>query len=167
MKKQTTRNILNVTQSGPSASGPGPCQPPRKSAAARPENTMMCMYSAMKNAPKRMPPYSVLYPATSSESASGRSNGIRAVSAMPAMTKITKPTNCGTTYQMWSCLLTMSTSESEPAVIATPSSDSPSETSYEISCATDRIAPRNEYFEPLAQPPSMNAYTASEPNARK
>ena len=50
----------------------------------------------------------------------------------------------------------MSTSDSEPAVIATPSSDRPSATSYEISCAAARIAPRNEYFEPDDQPPSIS-----------
>ena len=70
--------------------------------------------------------------------------------------KMQKPTNCGTTYQMWSWLLTICVSESEPAVITTPTSDSPSETSYEMSCAAERIAPRNEYFEPEAQPPSIS-----------
>ena len=39
MKKQTSRNIFSVTHSGPRPMGPGPCQPPRKSAVARPENT--------------------------------------------------------------------------------------------------------------------------------
>jgi len=43
--------------------------------------------------------------------------------------KMQKPTNCGATYQMWSWLFTISVSESEPAVITTPTSDSPSETS--------------------------------------
>ena len=80
---------------------------------------------------------------------------MRAVSARPAIRKIRKPTACGTTYHMSSWLSTMSTSESEPAVIATPSSDRPRATSYEISCAAERIAPRNEYFEPEAQPPSI------------
>ena len=65
-----------------------------------------------------------------------------------------KPTNCGTTYQMSPCVSTIVTIESEPAVIATPRSERPSATSYEISCAAERIAPRNEYFEPEAQPPS-------------
>ena len=37
----------------------------------------------------------------------------------------------------------------------TPTSASPCETSYEISWAAPRIAPRNEYFEPEDQPPSM------------
>ena len=50
----------------------------------------------------------------------------------------------------------MSTSDSDPAIIATPRSDRPSATSYEMSCAAARMAPRNEYFEPDAQPPSTS-----------
>src|SRR5918911_577272 len=119
MKRTTNTAILRTTQSGASASGPGPCQPP-----------------------------------TISASASGRSNGGRLVSAKPATMKITKPTNCGTTYHMPPCASTICVSDSDPAVRITPSSDSPSATSYEMSCAAERIAPRNEYFDPDAQPPS-------------
>ena len=46
-------------------------------------------------------------------------------------------------------------SDSVCAVKITPTSASPCETSYEMSCAAPRIAPRNEYFEPEDQPPSM------------
>src|SRR5215211_8372147 len=100
MKKNTPSDSFMSIQSGPSATGPGPCQPPRKQAAAMPEMTTISMYSAMKNEPKRMPPNSVLNPCTSSESDSGRSKGGRDVSAKPATTKIRNPTNCGTTYHM-------------------------------------------------------------------
>ena len=52
------------------------------------------------------------------------------VSATPLIRKIRKPTACGTTYQTaWPWLSTMCTSESEPAVITTPSTLSASETS--------------------------------------
>src|SRR5215212_2725449 len=155
MKKKMKAVSLTSTHSGASATGPGPCQPPRKNVTASAETTIMFMYSAMKNEPKRMPPNSVLKPPTISASASGRSNGGRLVSAKPATRKIRKPTNCGTMYHMSLCDSTIWTSDSEPAVMITPSSDSPSATSYEISCAAARIAPRNEYFEPDAQPPSM------------
>ena len=60
MKKKTPSDSLRSIQSGPSASGPGPCQPPRKQAAAMPEMITTSMYSAMKNEPKRIPPNSVL-----------------------------------------------------------------------------------------------------------
>src|SRR5919202_1828414 len=154
MKKNRKPKIFSSTQSGPSATGPGPCQPPRKNVVASAETMMMFMYSAMKNEPKRMPPNSVLKPPTISASPSGRSNGGRLVSAKPATMKMMKPTNCGTTYHMPACASTICVSDSEPAVRITPRSDSPSDTSYEISCAAERIAPRNEYFEPDAQPPS-------------
>ena len=52
--------IFKTTPSGASAVGPGPCQPPRNIVTATPEITTTLMYSAMKNEPKRMPPYSVL-----------------------------------------------------------------------------------------------------------
>ena len=60
MKRTTKANIFSSTQSGASAIGPGPCQPPKKQAVATPAITITSMYSAMKNEPKRMPPYSVL-----------------------------------------------------------------------------------------------------------
>ena len=47
--------------------------------------------SAMKKKRKRKPEYSVMYPATSSDSATGMSNGVWVSSACDAATKITKP----------------------------------------------------------------------------
>ena len=67
-----------------------------------------------------------------------------------------KPMNCGITYGRCDCALTISVSDSEPAIMITPASDRPCATSYEISCAAPRIEPRNEYFEPDAQPPSIS-----------
>ncbi len=46
----------------------------------------MLMYSACGKSANRTELYSVLYPATSSCSASGKSNGARLVSATPAIT---------------------------------------------------------------------------------
>ena len=46
----------------------------------------MFVYSARKYSAQRKPLYSVMYPATSSDSASGRSNGARLVSAIDATT---------------------------------------------------------------------------------
>ena len=86
----------------------------------------------------------------------GQSNGARAVSAVPASRKITKPTNCGTTNQVsFACTWTMSTSESDRAIRITPSTLSASETSYETSCAHVRIDPSSAYFESDDQPPMM------------
>ena len=55
----------------------------------------MLAYSAMKNAANFMLEYSVWNPATSSFSASGRSNGTRLVSANAAIMKRIKLTICG------------------------------------------------------------------------
>src|SRR3954447_19524228 len=133
MNSTMKNNILSTTQNGSSPAGPGPCQPPRKVAVAMPAMTIMLMYSAMKNEPKRMPPNSVLKPPTISESPSARSNGGRLVSAKPATRKMQKPTNCGTTYQRLPCPWTISVSDSDCACMTTPSSDRPSAISYEMS----------------------------------
>ena len=53
------------------------CQPPRNSSVARPLTANMLPYSAMKKNDQRKPLYSVWNPATSSLSASARSNGAR------------------------------------------------------------------------------------------
>ena len=55
--------------------------PPKKSRVATQATVIMFAYSAMKNMANFMEEYSVWYPATSSDSASGRSNGLRLVSA--------------------------------------------------------------------------------------
>ena len=52
---------------------------------ARAEMLTMLTYSAMKNMLHLKPEYSVWKPAPSSPSASGRSNGARLASAIPAM----------------------------------------------------------------------------------
>ena len=63
--------------------GNGRSHPPRKSIVATAEMTIMLAYSPRKKRAKCMPAYSVWKPATSSDSASGRSNGLRLVSATP------------------------------------------------------------------------------------
>ena len=111
----------------------------------------MLRYSAIANAANFMPPYSVWYPATSSLSASGRSNGGRLVSAVPAIRKIRNPTGCSTMYHAVSAWAwTMSVSDRLCESISTPTTDSPIATSYETSCAAVRAAPSSEYLLPLA-----------------
>ena len=61
-------------------SGHGARQPPRNSVVARAETVTMLMYSARKNSANFSDEYSVWKPPTSSDSASGRSNGARLVS---------------------------------------------------------------------------------------
>src|SRR5665648_526097 len=61
-------------------SGHGARQPPKNRVVATAETLIMLMYSARKNQANFIDEYSVMYPETSSPSASGRSNGIRFVS---------------------------------------------------------------------------------------
>lgn len=60
-------------------------QPPRKRVGMRALAVMKWMYSAIWKRAHLMELYSVWYPPTSSCSASGRSKGVRAASAMLAM----------------------------------------------------------------------------------
>src|SRR4051794_34701431 len=94
--------------------GHGARQPPRNSVAASAETVTMLTYSARKNRANFSDEYSVWKPPTSSDSASGRSNGARLVSPTIATAKITKLTGSSQAYQPPSCAETMSAVESEP-----------------------------------------------------
>ncbi len=65
----------------------GACQPPRKSVTASPLIANIPKYSARKNVAYLKPEYSVMWPATISDSPSGTSNGVRFDSTRPAMKK--------------------------------------------------------------------------------
>src|SRR3954449_7408515 len=69
------------------------CQPPKNRMAAAPLMENMLAYSAMKKNDQRSPLYSVWNPATSSLSASARSNGARLQLAVATMKKMKKATN--------------------------------------------------------------------------
>src|SRR5689334_25444290 len=101
-------------------------------AAATQDTSTMFAYSAMKKNAKRKPLYSVKNPATSSLSASGKSNGTRFVSATVEITYTTRAIICGAgkakAYQFqnqpaWA--LVILTRLSEPAMIKTPTMASP------------------------------------------
>ena len=59
----------------------------------------MLEYSANENKAKDIPAYSILQPATNSDSASGKSKGCRLVSAKPEIKNIKNGINKRTTYQ--------------------------------------------------------------------
>ena len=63
-------------------SGAGPRQPPRNRVTPIAATVTVATYSPRKNIANVMPEYSVWKPATSSDSASARSNGGRFVSAI-------------------------------------------------------------------------------------
>src|SRR5437016_1666512 len=109
-------------------------------------------------------------PATSSDSASTRSNGGRFVSASAETKKTTNIGSSGSQYQFSTvshgrpirvasprlfCASTTADRLSEPTHSSTVMMTKPIETSYETICAADRSADRNGYFEFEAQPPMM------------
>jgi len=73
----------------------GANQPPKNKATNIVDIKIMLLYSARKNIAKIIDEYSVLYPATSSASASVRSNGVRFVSANMEIKKIIAQGNRG------------------------------------------------------------------------
>ncbi len=99
------------------------CQPPRNRAAAMPLTANMAPYSAMKKSSQRKPEYSVWKPATSSDSASARSNGARLQLDVPQMKKTQKAMNVNGSwnrYHLWMnpvCCLMISVRFSEPATM--------------------------------------------------
>src|SRR6516225_4577677 len=68
--------------------GNGRSQPPSQSVTAIEDTAIIAEYSAKKNSDQRKPLYSVWNPAVNSDSASGKSNGARFVSATIAIAKI-------------------------------------------------------------------------------
>src|SRR5580658_9389571 len=87
--------IADGTRLDPYLTGHGAIHPPRNNIVAMALTVIMLAYSAMKNDANFMLLYSVWKPATSSFSASGRSNGTRLVSAKAAMMKMMKLKICG------------------------------------------------------------------------
>src|ERR1700719_2906800 len=96
MQMAPERNMMaGAMKFEPSEAGQSGCQPPRKRSVATEQTVTMLAYSAMKKAANVMLLYSTWKPATSSFSASGRSNGMRLVSAKAEIMKIMKLIICG------------------------------------------------------------------------
>src|ERR1700728_2612950 len=90
-----TNRISGAAKFEPYSTGHKGCQPPRNSKVAMEQTVTMLAYSAMKNDANVMLLYSTWKPATNSFSASGRSNGMRLVSANAEIMKMTKLNICG------------------------------------------------------------------------
>src|SRR5437763_6227443 len=98
----------------------GGSQPPRNRIVAMAHMVAMATYSPRKKSRNGVEEYSTAKPATSSDSASTRSNGGRLVSASAETKKITNMGNNGSQYQpnmpkRPSCASTMAERFSEPA----------------------------------------------------
>src|SRR6267143_900241 len=108
----------------------GECQPPRNNVVASPVMANIPMYSAMKNVAYLKPEYSVMWPATISDSPSGTSNGVRFDSTRPdtknKMNAVAphgvKTNQRGTNPNVYSdCAATILSGVSEPTTITTGS----------------------------------------------
>src|SRR5262245_55897263 len=116
------------------AIGNGGSQPPRNMIVPIAHMVAMATYSPSMNIMYGEEPYSTMKPATSSDSASTRSNGGRLVSANAEMKNTPNIGNSGSQYQpstpkRVSCAATMSESFSEPAQSSTVMMTKPIETS--------------------------------------
>src|SRR5215813_2053586 len=106
-KTQTKKAVLTakisidaIAPKTPCGRKPGRVHPPKYKVTVSADATVMLTYSAMKNIANFIEEeYSVWYPATSSASASGRSNGTRLVSANAEMKKTRNPAICGKMFQ--------------------------------------------------------------------
>src|SRR5438067_5270543 len=164
-KRKNMNEHLSVNQITPGiqvkgGTGNGGSQPPRNRIVAIAHMVRMAMYSPRKNSRNGVAEYSTAKPATSSDSASTRSNGSRLVSASAEMKKITNIGNSGSQNQLNmpkrpSCASTIADRLSEPTHSSTVMMTNPIETSYDTICAAERSAARKGYFEFDAQPAMM------------
>src|SRR5436190_8515346 len=111
-----------------SRNGRGGVQPPRKSVTVSPVMANRPRYSPRKKSAYLKPEYSVRYPAMISDSASGKSNGARFVSAHAEIIKKTNAASPhGVKTNQWGinsntyldCAFTISFKLSEPTIITT------------------------------------------------
>src|SRR5215510_3203174 len=114
----STNQITPGTQVN-GATGTGGSQPPRNRMVAMAHMVPMATYSPSMNIMYGVEPYSTMKPATSSDSASTRSNGGRLVSASAEMKKTMNMGNSQSQYQPnmpqdVSCESTMSLRRNEP-----------------------------------------------------
>jgi hypothetical protein len=130
MRRITNITILKMKISVGGNDPMGKLQPPQNRITFKVDIIIMLAYSAMRDSAKPIELYSTLYPATSSASASGESNGGRLVSARVGMKKTSDSGNRGIPSQihvLWN--VTISESERDPTHISTEMIISPNETS--------------------------------------
>lgn len=112
----------------------------------------MLVYSARNNSANGPAENSTLNPDTNSDSPSVRSNGDRLVSANVDVNHIMASGHDGSSSHMCSWVSMNSISEYPPDIMDTEIMINPRVTSYEMICATARMAPIRGYFELEDQP---------------
>lgn len=147
--------VLNPKKNGSNIKKPGmdiDNQPPRNMITVNRLIKIIEPYSARKKSAKPILAYSTLKPDTNSDSASGRSNGARFVSAKIETRNMINKGNNGIAKKICCWNNTMSMKFNDPTQISIVINIKPIETSYEIICAELRNAPKKAYFELLDQP---------------
>src|SRR3990172_10110440 len=133
-KQNSTATTFTANQTGPGTQlkikKSENNQPPKKNVGIRVAIKSIFEFSPKKNRANHIPAYSVLYPETNSGSASGKSNGILAVSANALTKNINATGNIGTIYQTYLCANTISLKFSEPTQRSTLIRIKPIDTSY-------------------------------------
>jgi len=119
-------------------------------------------YSAIKINVNPIAPYSMLNPETSSDSPSEKSNGVRLVSATHLIIQYT-PT-VGIITRTLLLIPPRILIFSDDLANSKQNSNSAKEISYEIVCATPRIAPKEAYFLFDDHPLSKRGYTPNPSN---
>src|SRR6266508_5810106 len=137
--RKNTANALSVNQMIPGiqvngTTGNGGSQPPRNRIVHIEHIVAIATYSPSMNIMYGVEPYSTMKPATSSDSASTRSNGVRLVSASAEMKNTMNIGNSGSQNQLSSpqdpfCAWTMAVRLSEPTHSRTVMKTKPMETS--------------------------------------
>src|SRR5229473_7528487 len=127
------KNTLSTNQITPGTQVNGGTQPPRNRIVAIAHIVVIATYSPSMNNRYGVEPYSTMKPATSSDSASTRSNGGRFVSASAEMRNTPNIGNSGSQYQLNNpyfpfCASTMADKFSEPAQSSTVIITNPMET---------------------------------------
>src|SRR6266516_3827222 len=137
--RKNTDSALSVNQTTPGtqvngATGNGGSQPPMNRIVVIAHMVAIATYSPSMNIMYGLEPYSTMKPATSSDSASTRSNGGRLVSASAETKNTMNIGNSGSQYQpskpkLVFCASTMSVMRKEPTQSSTVIMTKPIETS--------------------------------------
>src|SRR5436305_15202420 len=123
---KTTKHNLRENQTAPvinPKNANGASHPPKNSTVIRDDIANRYTYSASIKKAQRKPEYSIWYPATSSFSASVKSNGVRFNSAIEAMKKMINATGCSKINQPCCCCKTISFKFKLPVIRMIPSTD--------------------------------------------
>src|SRR5690349_5836301 len=162
---KNTNSALRVNQMTPGTQvkggrAIGGSHPPMNRMVHMAHIVAIATYSPSMNSMYGVDPYSTMKPATSSDSASTRSNGGRFVSASAETKKMMNIGKSCSQYQpstpnRVSCAATISDRLRELTRNSTVMMTKPIETSYDTIWAAERSAERNGYFEFDAHPAMM------------